>query len=67
MYSSSQGRMLTAAFEKVMTKFYEEDVKLVIRLNDELYDRSHFVQTGMDHGEEDEHRARKLTVSRPLL
>lgn len=43
--------MLASAFEKVMSKFFEEDVKLVIRLNDELYDRDHFTQNQMEHGE----------------
>lgn len=34
--TSSQTRMLASAFDKVTSKFFEEDVGLVVRLNDEL-------------------------------
>lgn len=35
-YTSGQKRMLMGAFEKVLKKFEEEEVGVVVRLNDEL-------------------------------
>jgi len=49
-YTQHQKDMLAGAFEKVTNKFREEDVGLVVRLNDELYDRTHFLQNGIEHG-----------------
>jgi cell division cycle 14 len=49
-YSPSQSRMLAGAFKQVRDKFTRENVGLVVRLNNELYDRDHFTQMGIDHG-----------------
>ncbi|CAK9786997.1 phosphatases II [Cutaneotrichosporon oleaginosum] len=48
-YSPGQKKMLRGAFEKVQAKFQQENVGMVVRLNDELYDRHHFVRDGIEH------------------
>ncbi|BEI83799.1 hypothetical protein CcaverHIS002_0404030 [Cutaneotrichosporon cavernicola] len=48
-YTSAQKKMLRGAFDKVQAKFAQENVGLVVRLNDELYNRHHFVQDGIEH------------------
>lgn len=49
-FSLHQVRMLNGAFEKVRDKFSTENVGLVVRLNDELYDRTNFIENGIEHG-----------------
>ncbi|WOO85666.1 Tyrosine-protein phosphatase CDC14 [Vanrija pseudolonga] len=48
-FTSSQTRMLASAFDKVTSKFFEEDVGLVVRLNDELYNKSRFTDANIEH------------------
>ncbi|GMK58742.1 hypothetical protein CspeluHIS016_0601840 [Cutaneotrichosporon spelunceum] len=48
-YSPAQKKMLRGAFDKVQAKFALENVGLVVRLNDELYNRRHFAQDGIKH------------------
>lgn len=66
VFTQAQIRMMRSSFEKVMAKFDEENVGLVVRLNDELYDRAHFLQAGIEHGES-AHIEGKLTPSRHVL
>lgn len=49
-YTSGQKRMLVGAFEKVLNKFEDEEVGVVIRLNDELYNKERFLERGFKHG-----------------
>ncbi|WWC90188.1 uncharacterized protein L201_005121 [Kwoniella dendrophila CBS 6074] len=46
-----KGRITSNAMKCVMEVFQKENVGLVVRLNDELYDRRHFIDLGMDHVE----------------
>ncbi|WVQ94156.1 hypothetical protein IAU59_001234 [Kwoniella sp. CBS 9459] len=46
-----KGKITTRAMKCVLDVFEKEDVGLVVRLNDELYDRRHFVDMGMDHAD----------------
>ena len=55
--SSSSGsnlalqRRLPAPFQNCLDYFEKRGVKLVVRLNTELYDRNHFLDRGIDHME----------------
>ncbi|WWC67309.1 uncharacterized protein I206_101217 [Kwoniella pini CBS 10737] len=44
-----KGRITSNAMKCVMEVFEKEHVGLVVRLNDELYDRRHFLDRGMEH------------------
>ncbi|WVF66542.1 hypothetical protein IAT40_001282 [Kwoniella sp. CBS 6097] len=46
-----KGKITSNAMKCVLEVFDRENVGLVVRLNDELYDRRHFVDLGMDHAE----------------
>ncbi|WWC97560.1 hypothetical protein V866_004444 [Kwoniella sp. B9012] len=46
-----KARITSNAMKCVMEVFEKENVGLVVRLNDELYDRRHFLDLGMDHVE----------------
>ncbi|WVW81277.1 hypothetical protein I302_103268 [Kwoniella bestiolae CBS 10118] len=46
-----KARITSNAMRCVMEVFEKEQVGLVVRLNDELYDRRHFLDLGMDHVE----------------
>ncbi|KAL1405347.1 cell division control protein 14 [Vanrija albida] len=48
-FTQSQTRMLASAFDKVTSKFFEEDVGLVVRLNDELYNKARFTEANIEH------------------
>ncbi|ORY26505.1 protein-tyrosine phosphatase-like protein [Naematelia encephala] len=49
--SHSKGRVTSHALRCVLDVFQEQNVGMVVRLNEELYDRRHFLELGMDHVE----------------
>ncbi|WWC57596.1 uncharacterized protein I303_100128 [Kwoniella dejecticola CBS 10117] len=51
MKTVKKGEITSNAMKCVMEVFEKEKVGLVVRLNDELYDRRHFLDLGMDHVE----------------
>ncbi|KAK8844760.1 hypothetical protein IAR55_006610 [Kwoniella newhampshirensis] len=49
MIPLSKARSASHALSCVLKVFEKENVGLVVRLNDELYDRRHFLDVGIDH------------------
>ncbi|OCF41021.1 hypothetical protein I317_05132 [Kwoniella heveanensis CBS 569] len=47
----TKAKVTSQAMKCVLEVFEKENVGLVVRLNDELYDRRHFVDMGMDHAD----------------
>ncbi|KAK4685178.1 cell division cycle 14, partial [Tremellales sp. Uapishka_1] len=46
-----KGRLTSHGFKCVLDVFKKQNVGVVVRLNDELYDRRHFLDAGMEHVE----------------
>jgi hypothetical protein len=55
-------KKLPTTFQKVLDYFVKHDVKLVVRCNDPLYDKSEFTKRGIDHVE-----MVRLVCPRPVL